>query len=181
MKTMKKANTLKKNILRFGSVGIRLVLLNNLSHFWSQRSNVFYKNELNKIEYINKYLLHTVKTNMFVHINNTVKNTVDNVSINIDDNIAKKHSMKNPTENKLFLTKKYKKNFFRHNLNFNLNSNTMEIPNFIVETSVNVETTNTFSDSLDLDAHSEKYKYVMYNEYAVTYNLIKNIFDNFKK
>ena len=118
---------------------------------------------------------------MFVHINNTIKNTVDNVSIGIDDNIAKKHSMKNPIENKLFLTKKYKKNFFKSNLNFNLNSNTMEIPNFIVETSLDNNAVNAFSDNLELDVHSEKYKYIIYNEYVITYNLIKNIFDNFKK
>ena len=179
MKTMKKVSTLKKNIQRFGSLGIRLVLLNNLSHFWSQRNNVFYKNELNKIEYINKYLTHKIKINMFTHINNTVKNTIDSSSISVDDNIAKKHSMKNPIENKLFLTKKYKKNIFKSELNYNLNL--IEIPNFVVDTSSNGEITANFLEDLDFDTSVENYKFVIYNEYYVTYNLIKNIFDNTKK
>lgn len=179
MKTMKKANILKKNIQRFGSSGIRLVLLNNLSHFWSQRNNVFYKNELNKIEYITKYLLHAIKCNMFTHINNTLKNTMDSVNISVDDNIAKKHSMKNPVENKLFLSKKYKKNLFKNELNYNLNL--VEIPNFVVETALNVETTSDLLEDLDLDANTENHKYIMYNEYYITYKLIKNIFDNIKK
>jgi hypothetical protein len=118
---------------------------------------------------------------MFIHINNTIKNTVDNASIGIDDNIAKKHSTKNPTENKLFLSKKYKKNLFKNDLNYNLNSNMIELPNFIIDTSVNTEIMTAFSENLDSDIYSEKYKYVMFNEYIITYNLIKNIFDNIKK
>lgn len=181
MKTMKKANILKKNIQRFGSLGIRLVLLNNLSHFWSQRNNVFYKNELNKTEYLHKYLTHIIRFSMITHINNLIKNTIDYTSINVNDNIAKKHSMKNLTENKLFLNKKYKKNLFKTDLNYNLTSNLVEIPNFIVELPALLTTSEEFSESIDVNLYSEKCKYCMYAEYMQTYNLIKNIFDNIKK
>lgn len=116
---------------------------------------------------------------MFNHINNVLKNSTDNTSISIDENIAKKHSMKSPVENKIFLSKKYKKNLFKNELNFNLNLT--EIPNFVVQTVSNAEITNDLSEDLDLNVNVENYKYIMYNEYYVTFNLIKNIFDNTKK
>jgi len=181
MKTMKKANILKKNIQRFGSSGIRLVLLNNLSHFWSQRNNVFYKNELSKIEYVHKYLTFIVKNSMFIHINNLIKNNLDRTNITVNDNIAKKHSTKTLSENKLFLNKKYHKNMFKNELNFNLDSNLIKIPNLVMDISTVTESIEDTFEKKDLNLDSEKHRYALYNEYVYTYNLIKNIIDNIKK
>lgn len=174
---MKKANILKKNIQRFGSSGIRLVLLNNLNYFWSQRNAIFYKNEIDKINFIFKYVKFIIKSSMILYLNNQTKNKADYNYISINENISKKYSIKTPIENNFFLNKKNKIKLFKSDLQFNINMPLISIPNFFFDLSIK----NDFEKSMELNNFCnfpENYKYLMYEEYVKTYNLIKNIFDN---
>jgi hypothetical protein len=114
---------------------------------------------------------------MTSHINNKIKNESSFIQIDLDENIAKKHSTKTDIGNKVFLNKNIKKQVFKSELYHNIVMSTMLTPNFALNFSL-VEDLEKNIDQNSIENISVNYKYCIYNEYFLTYNAIKNIFDN---
>ena len=168
---MKKQNTLRKNTPQFDKYYTRLILLNNLSHFWSQRNNVYYKFENLKINFIYKFLKIILKTVVKLQLNNDLKNKVDFNTFHLDENIAKKYSTKSFDSTKLFLANKNKQNLKKLNFNFNADIFITSTPNFYLD--VECFEYSELTEEFIMDTNS---KYSIYKEYFYTYNFNKNYF-----
>ena len=164
---MKKLNILKKNTQLSGKYYTRLVFLNNLSHFWSQRNSIFYKNEISKISYTYIYLKFILSRVVKLYLYNEIKNKIDIGSISLNENISKKYFNKNLELNNFFLKNDiylYRNNY----LTFNSANVAKRIPNFTFDLSYIPEFKEIDFDSVDF-ALDKTLGYSFYAEYVYTY------------